>query len=146
MELINFAIQLATDYLVGVYLGWHIVAYMILSSLICCGFHPVAGHFISEHYIVLKKKKCMNQLNDYMPIPDTCSYYGPLNWITFNVGYHVEHHDFPSIPFTYLPMVKQIAPEFYDTLSYHTSWCKTIFLYITDPSVGPLARVKRNKF
>src|SRR5581483_11922729 len=50
LELINFSTQLATNYLVGVYLGWHIVAYMIFSTLICCGLHPVAGHFISEHY------------------------------------------------------------------------------------------------
>lgn len=81
--------------------------------------------------------------NGELLIPETCSYYGPLNLITFNVGYHVEHHDFPSIPGTRLPQVRKIAPEYYDSLCHHTSWTQAIFTYIVDPRVGPFARVKR---
>lgn len=76
-------------------------------------------------------------------IPETCSYYGPLNWLTFNVGYHVEHHDFPSIPGSRLHMLSKIAPEFYLNLNYHTSWTRVLWQYITDPRVGPSARVRR---
>jgi len=76
-------------------------------------------------------------------VPETCSYYGPLNWVTFNVGYHVEHHDFPSIPGSRLPMLSKIAPEFYLNLNYHTSWTKVLWRYITDPKIGPSARVRR---
>lgn len=76
-------------------------------------------------------------------VPETCSYYGPLNWLTFNVGYHVEHHDFPSIPGSKLHMLSEIAPEFYKNLNHHTSWTYVLWKYITDPKVGPAARVRR---
>lgn len=76
-------------------------------------------------------------------VPETCSYYGPLNWVTFNVGYHVEHHDFPSIPGSRLHKLSEIAPEFYLNLNYHTSWAYVLWQYITDPKVGPSARVRR---
>lgn len=82
-------------------------------------------------------------INGEFLIPETCSYYGPLNWVTFNVGYHVEHHDFPSIPGSRLHMLQKIAPEFYSNLRHHTSWTYVLWQYITDPKVGPFARVRR---
>lgn len=74
---------------------------------------------------------------------ETYSYYGPLNWITFNVGYHMEHHDFPSIPGCNLPLVRKIAPEYYDHLPQHHSWVKVLWDFVFDDSLGPFARVKR---
>ena len=91
------------------------------------GLHPTAGHFISEHYLFNKGQA-------------THSYYGSLNYLTYNLGYHVEHHDFPYVPYSKLPEVRRIAPEFYDDLPYHTSWCKVIWDFITDPDMGPQAR------
>lgn len=74
---------------------------------------------------------------------ETYSYYGPLNLITFNVGYHMEHHDFPSIPGSKLPQVKQIAAEYYDSLPQHTSWTRVLWDFVFDDSIGPYARIKR---
>lgn len=87
-------------------------------------------------------KRTVNDEGEFL-IPETCSYYGPLNYLTFNVGYHVEHHDFPSIPGSRLHMLSKIAPEFYLNLNYHTSWTYVLWQYITDPKVGPSARVRR---
>ena len=66
---------------------------------------------------------------------ETYSYYGPLNALTYNVGYHNEHHDFPQIPHSRLYRLRQIAPEFYNTLTWHTSWCWIIYKFLTDPEV-----------
>uniref|UniRef100_A0A090XDI1 Putative fatty acid desaturase n=1 Tax=Ixodes ricinus TaxID=34613 RepID=A0A090XDI1_IXORI len=95
--------QLAFDALVYKFCGGRVLFYMIGGSLMAMGLHPVAGHFVSEHYMFKKGY-------------ETYSYYGCLNWVTFNVGYHMEHHDFPGVPGSKLPLVKKIAGEFYDDL------------------------------
>ncbi len=38
-----------------------------------------------------------------------------------NFGYHVEHHDFPRVPWVRLPRVRRLAPEFYDSLHTYRS-------------------------
>lgn len=156
MEGINWIVQLTFNAVLVKLFGWHIIGIMCGGSVLAMGLHPVAGHFISEHYIMFSKEKKESQekLNDKMYdgvmvssgeflIPETCSYYGILNNLTFNVGYHVEHHDFPSIPGRRLPLLRKIAPEFYDCMQHHTSWSYVLYKYIMDPSVGPYARVKR---
>jgi sphingolipid 4-desaturase/C4-monooxygenase len=59
------------------------------------------------------------------------------------VGYHNEHHDFPSVAWTRLPKLRALAPEFYDTLPSHPSWPMVIVNFIRDVEVGMHSRVKR---
>lgn len=132
LELLNAAIQITFDLFVAYLFGWSVLCYLIFGTLLAMGPHPVAAHFLSEHYMVAKGF-------------ETYSYYGPLNAITFNVGYHNEHHDFPAVPGSRLPEVKRIAAEFYDDLPQHNSLVRVLFDFITDPSLGPFTRIKRRK-
>ena len=130
LEFVNVVIQMSFNVFVAYYFGGKTLVYLVVGSLLAMGIHPVAGHFISEHYMFHKGY-------------ETYSYYGPLNWITFNVGYHNEHHDFPAVPGSRLPQVKAIAPEYYENLPHHDSWVKVLYDFITDPSIGPYARIRR---
>merc|ERR1711988_1134602 len=98
-------------------------------------FHPTAGHFISEHYVGLREDKDNSH-------PETYSYYGPLNIIAWNVGYHNEHHDFPAIPWSRLPQLRVIAPEFYNNLPQTKSWPGMTFTYLLSQMVSTVSSAK----
>jgi sphingolipid delta-4 desaturase len=115
-EAANAAIQVAFDAAVLLLLGRKALFYLVAGTLLGMGLHPMAGHFIAEHYTFLRGQ-------------ETYSYYGPLNWLSFNVGYHNEHHDVPKTPGSKLPLLRTLAPEFYATLPHHTSWVLVIFQY-----------------
>jgi sphingolipid delta-4 desaturase len=75
---------------------------------------------------------------------ETYSYYGILNTVAFNVGYHNEHHDFPSVPWNRLPLVKREAPDYYDTLLSHRSWTRLFFRFLFDHRLSLFSRMIRN--
>jgi len=129
-ELGNLVLQLAFNALILHFWGGKAFAYLPIGSLIVMGLHPVAGHYISEHYL-------------FHPGQETYSYYGPLNRLTFNVGYHNEHHDFPYIAGSRLAELRALAPEYYDSLYSHRSWTMTLLRYISRPDLGGYSRVKR---
>jgi len=131
LDFINFTFSFTFDYFVYKYFGGKCLFYLFFSGFFGSGLHPVAGHFISEHYTFKEGQ-------------ETYSYYGPLNKICFNVGYHNEHHDFPRIPGSKLPILKKIAPEYYDNLYHYNSWIYVMYDYITNPSMGPHSRITRN--
>uniref|UniRef100_A0A2P2I8U3 sphingolipid 4-desaturase n=1 Tax=Hirondellea gigas TaxID=1518452 RepID=A0A2P2I8U3_9CRUS len=133
MEVANSIVQMCFSFAIFYYFGGRTLFYLGAGSLMAMGLHPVAGHFISEHYLFIKGQ-------------ETYSYYGPLNLLSFNVGYHNEHHDFPFVAGSRLPKVRAMAPEFYDTLPNHSSWVKVIYDFIMDPSIGPYARIVRDKY
>ncbi|KAK4702293.1 sphingolipid 4-desaturase/C4-monooxygenase, partial [Phenoliferia sp. Uapishka_3] len=146
---LNIFVQLAFDALVVHFLGWHPLIYFLFSSFFAGSLHPLAGHFIAEHYL----------FDGYDQ--ETWSYYGPLNILVYNVrfsftyglsslnpashqtGYHNEHHDFPSVPWTRLPALNALAPEFYMNIPYHTSWPGVLWRFLTDGEVGIWSRKKR---
>lgn len=138
----NIATQLFFDILLVRYASFNALVYIIMSSFLAGSLHPCAGHFIAEHY-VFGKQQPTSALDRICPVPETFSYYGVLNRLTYNVGLHNEHHDFPAIPWTRLPALHYIASEFYDELPSHQSWVSVIWQFIWDEDVGLWCRVKR---
>ena len=123
-------IQFSFDFLVYSCLGWRSFLYLLGGTFVGTGIHPMSGHFVAEHFEFIKGQ-------------ETYSYYGPLNWITYNVGYHIEHHDFPKIPGWRLPQLRRIAPEFYTTLPSYSSWTRVIYDFIIGENMSLFGRVKR---
>ena len=141
----NILAQFLADYLLVSTFGWKPLIYLIFSSFLAGSLHPCAGHFIAEHYILSYTTPTKPKNDSSIPFPEeTFSYYGPLNWLCYNVGYHNEHHDFPFVPWTKLPKLREIAAEFYDGLPCHRSWSWVIWDFITsDGGKGLWGRVKR---
>jgi sphingolipid delta-4 desaturase len=96
------------------FFGWWPVAYLFMSTVFSLGVHPVGARSVQEHFVFREGQ-------------ETYSYYGPLNKLSFNMGYHNEHHDFPHVPWSSLPAVRAAAPEFYNHLYYHRSWTRLLF-------------------
>ncbi|GAB1315191.1 sphingolipid delta-4 desaturase [Madurella fahalii] len=146
---VNLAVQLAFDYvlvyLLPGYFSVNSLLYLLLSSFLAGSLHPTAGHFIAEHYVYETITPTARDPTNNIPIPETFSYYGPLNFFTYNVGLHNEHHDFPAIPWTRLPKLHEIAKEFYAPLPQHESWVTVLWRFIFDEKVGMRCRVKRKQ-
>lgn len=142
IHLLNVVIQFLVDYIVYSLFGWYPIFYFLFSSFFAGSLHPTAGHFVGEHYI-------FNPPKDYhkfvdAPPAETYSYYGPLNTVVWNVGYHNEHHDFPYVPWSRLPTLRKVASEFYDGLPRHDSWVWTIVDFIFNYDLTMYNRVKRH--
>ena len=129
-SLVNVCAAVAFDWAIVTAFGWNALFYLGTSWLFSIGFHPLAGRWIQEHFT----------LN---PAQETTSYYGPLNWLALNVGYHNEHHDFPSIPWSRLPQVRALAPEFYNKLDTPRSWTLLWLAFIFDCRYSLYSRVLR---
>lgn len=116
----NIASVVAFDLVVLDVWGVRALAYLALSFLFAFGLHPFSAMNMQEH-------------GDARAGQDSYSYYGPANLITFNAGYHLEHHDFPRVPWLRRPRLRRIAPEFYrDQFSYR-SWTRLLIQFIIDP-------------
>ncbi|MFT7032556.1 MAG: sphingolipid delta-4 desaturase [Cyclobacteriaceae bacterium] len=129
---INIVFQLIAISIYTYFVGVNAIIYLLLTVFLAGSLHPIAGHFISEHYVFKEDQ-------------ETYSYYGPLNMFALNVGYHNEHHDFPNIPGARLPALKKLAPSFYDHLFAHKSWTNVLVQFIINPNITLHSRVKRTR-
>ncbi len=129
---VNWIIQFSFMGLVIYFLGWTATVYLIASFFFSIGLHPLGARWVQEHYLTHGDQ-------------ETKSYYGILNPVNLNVGYHNEHHDFPSIPWNKLPMIKKIAGPFYNNLGYHNSYTALLFRFLFDKNLSIYSRVARTK-
>lgn len=113
------------------FFGAKAVLYMIFSFFFSVGLHPLGARWVQEHYLTH---------GDHQ---ETKSYYGVLNTVNLNVGFHNEHHDFPSVPWNNLPKIKKIADEHYEPLGYHTSYTVLLFQFIFNREISLFSRTRR---
>jgi len=121
-----------TDFLIWKFCGARGLAYVLLSTVVGIGLHPVGARWIQEHYTFHEGQ-------------ETYSYYGVLNRIQFNIGYHNEHHDLVKVPWVHLPKITAIAPEFYGHLHWHRSWTRVLLQFLFDRNIDLFARITRER-
>lgn len=128
--IINWVVVFGIDFFLIYFFGWYAYLYLLASLFFSVGLHPLGARWIQEHYLTF-------------PPQETYGYYGILNTVALNVGFHNEHHDFPSIPWNNLPKLKKTAPEFYDNLVSHSSWTKLLFKFLFDSRLSLFSRMVR---
>lgn len=129
----NYLVQIVFVGAIYYFMGWHSIVFLLLSFSFSVGLHPLGARWIQEHYLTHTEEQ------------ETYSYYGGLNLVAFNVGFHNEHHDFPSIPWNRLPQIKKTAPGYYDTLFYHKSWTMLFFRFLFDKEISMFNRILRKE-
>ena len=127
---INMVVQFTFMGVFIYFLGWKATAYLTMSFFFSVGLHPLGARWIQEHFLTHGDQ-------------ETKSYYGPLNSVNLNVGYHNEHHDFPSVPWNNLPKIKKIANSYYGTLGHHTSYTGLLFRFLYDRNLSVYSRMAR---
>lgn len=142
IHLLNIIVQAFVDILIVKFWGVKSLVYFIFSSFLAGSLHPCSGHFIAEHYILDPPVTYDHHVDS--PPPETYSYYGILNLLTWNVGLHNEHHDFPYVAWSKLFELNKMASEFYDPLPMHTSWVMVIVHFVFDDKVLLYNRVRRH--
>jgi sphingolipid delta-4 desaturase len=129
---LNFATIAVTNFLLWWWTGWIGLSYVVLSTVFGVGLHVVGARWVQEHYTFKRGQ-------------ETYSYYGPINTIAFNIGYHNEHHDLVRVPWVHLPKIRAIAPEYYNHLYAHRSWTRVLLTFLFDPSIDLFSRITRDR-
>lgn len=128
---LNIALILTADVFLINSFGLSTLFYLLSSTVVSVGPHPLSGRWVAEHYT-------------FFPGQQTSSMYGWANLFAFNMGYHAEHHDLPSVPWVNLPRLKALAPALYRQPSHH-SWTGCFVRFIRDPSLSLSSRIINKK-
>lgn len=121
---LNFVLQGAVVVPFAVHYGWRSMLFLLASAWLAFGPHPIGIRRYGEHLTLALTQP-------------TTSYYGLLNWLSLNVGFHVEHHDLPSVPWNRLPKLRALAPELYTPLKSISSWSFLLWGLLTRDGEGP---------
>jgi len=117
-------------------------AYLLLGLVLSQSIHPANARQVQRHIKIVDKLQLKEPALDAagkIAIHDvklnTFSYYGSLNPLTLNVGYHVEHHDFSNIAWTRLPELHNMAGEkwYAKSAAYSSRGFSDIVSFIFDP-------------
>ncbi len=115
---LNWATCITWGAIVLYFFGVKAFAFGLVSAMAAFGPHPIGARRLSEHLTGRRGQP-------------TNSYYGPMNHIAVDVGYHVEHHDFPNVSWRRLRALHNMAPEFYE-LWHVKSWTWLMIAYVID--------------
>ena len=125
----NFIAQGAFNATIVHSVGWKPLIYLISSTFVAGSLlHPCSSHFLAEHYTSDQNI-------------ETYSHYGFLNRLTFNVGYHREHHVLPGVPWSNLPKLREIIDTEISPAPQRPSWCNLLLDFLTDDSFTLYNRV-----
>ncbi len=127
---INLLVEVAFSAGLFYLLGVKALLFLLASFFFSVGLHPLGARWVQEHYLTHGTQ-------------ETKSYYGPLNVVNLNVGYHNEHHDFPSVPWNNLRKLNAIGGTHYSSLQYHTSYVVLLFNFIFDKNLSVFSRMAR---
>jgi fatty acid desaturase len=96
--------------------GWKSLLFLYLSeTLWSIPPHPACAMFVTNHGSSIGTNgEC---------IPTSSTYGGKwYSILTLGTNFHVEHHDFPTIPLNKLGKLRNIAPEFYTVGNHANVW------------------------
>eukprot|EP00004_Rigifila_ramosa_P019552 TRINITY_DN4991_c0_g1_i1.p1 TRINITY_DN4991_c0_g1~~TRINITY_DN4991_c0_g1_i1.p1 ORF type:complete len:404 (-),score=123.73 TRINITY_DN4991_c0_g1_i1:63-1145(-) len=120
--LINMAFVAVYRYFIYTNWGASPLLFLFLSAGFMNGLHPLGMRQVQEHYFSVKGQP-------------TNSCYTPFHLLALNICYHVEHHDFPAIPWNRLPRLRELAPEYYNNLFAWKSYTEVLVEFLSNPGI-----------
>lgn len=133
------------------------VAYLALSVACAMGPSPFAAHFLIEHRPSSVSTRGgaaagtatpppppsaasptsgagdAHVLTPRLPTPSTFNWSNAMDAVSYYVGYHVQHHDFPNVPGWRLPALHAALAPAYADIPVVTSWLAAMRDFVVTP-------------